>query len=484
MTANAELVERLAQHRTIGSAPVEELAWLVEHGSLRQFAPGELVFPHDQVADALYIVLSGHYAIRVNRGAGLRKVLEWRGGDVSGLLPYSRMGRPPGDTVASEPGESLEVSVKHFPELTHRCPNVTAILVHVMVDRAREFAKTELHDDKMMSLGRLSAGLAHELNNPASAAVRSAKLLAEAQGEVEAAGDALAATKLTEPQREAVHRLRELCLGASSAVLRSPLEQADREEAFNEWLSDHGADAAGAAVLAASDVTMDELERFARALAPTSLDAPLRWIASACTVRALTREIESAATRIYDLVAAVKRFTYMDRSPTAEIADLMQGLRDTLAVLGAKSRAKSAVVNLEVEPGLPKVRSFGGELNQVWLNLIDNALDAVAPSGTVSVTARQELGSVVVRVIDNGPGIPPDVRDQIFDPFFTTKPVGQGTGLGLDIARRLVRRHDGEIEVDSRPGRTEFRVTLPPASRTSGLFPARAATAPSASTDA
>jgi signal transduction histidine kinase len=484
MNANADLIGRLGQHRTIGSAPVEELTWLVEHGSLRTFSPGELVFPHDQVADALYIVLAGHFAIRVNRGAGARKVLEWRGGDVSGLLPYSRMGRPPGDTVASEPGEALEVNAKHFPELTRECPTVTGILVHVMVDRAREFAKTELHDDKMISLGRLSAGLAHELNNPASAAVRSAKLLAEAQGEVEDAGDALAATKLTDVQREAVHRLRELCLGASSTVLRSPLEQADREEAMGEWLADHGADAAGAAVLAASDVTMDELDRFANVLAPASLDAPLRWIASGCTVRVLTKEIENAATRIYDLVAAVKRFTYMDRSPTAELSDLTQGLRDTLTVLGAKARAKAAVVNLEVEPGLPKVRSFGGELNQVWLNLFDNALDAVAQSGTVSVTAKQEFGSVVVRVIDDGPGIPQDVRDQIFDPFFTTKPVGQGTGLGLDIARRLVRRHDGDIEVDSRPGRTEFRVTLPPASRTSGLFPARSAAGPPATSQA
>jgi signal transduction histidine kinase len=480
MFKSAALIERLAQHRTIGSAPVDELAWLAEHGTLRPFTRGELLFTKAKVLETLRIVLSGRFAIRVDRGAGPRKVLEWGPGDVAGLLPYSRMGAPPGDTVASEAGETLEIGREHFPELIHRCPSVTAILVHVMVDRARQFVQSDLHDEKMMSLGRLSAGLAHELNNPASAAVRSAKLLGEAQSEAEAAGDAFAAMTLSDAQRDAVHRLRELCLGRSQAALRSPLEQADREEAIGQWLSEHGAAMTTAAPLAESPVTIDELDRFAETLAPGAVNTPLRWIAAGCAVRALVSEIETATSRIYDLVAAVKRFTYMDRSPTPEIANLTQGLRDTLTVLGAKARAKSVAVSLEVEPDLPGVRSFGGELNQVWANLIDNALDAVAPSGHVSVTATQELGSVVVRVIDDGPGIPADILPRIFDQFYTTKPVGQGTGLGLDIASRLVRRHDGEIDVDSRPGRTEFRVTLPPASRTSGMFgvPGVAATPP------
>jgi signal transduction histidine kinase len=469
MTDTAALIERLAQHRTIGSAPVEELAWLAEHGSVRVFVRGELVFARNHVADALNIVLSGHFAIRVDRGAGPRKVLEWRAGDVSGLLPYSRMGLPPGDSVASEPCETLEVNAKHFPELTRRCPNVTAILVHVMLDRARQFVSADLHDEKMISLGRLSAGLAHELNNPASAAVRSAKLLADGLAAMDAAGDAFAAAAPSASTRQAVHGLRELCL-ASPSVFRSPIERSDREDAISDWLGDHGVDTSLAATLAESAVTIEALDQFTAPLAPDALETPLRWIAAGCAARALGAEVESATSRIYDLVAAVKRFTYMGRSPTPEVVDLRQGLQDTLTVLGAKSRAKSVAVSLEVAADLPKVRSFGGELNQVWVNLIDNALDAVGPSGHVSVSAVQELGSVVVRIIDDGPGIPPELRDQIFDPFYTTKPVGQGTGLGLDIALRLVRRHDGEIDVDSHPGRTEFRVTLPPASRTSGAF--------------
>ena len=178
-----------------------------------------------------------------------------------------------------------------------------------------------------------------------------------------------------------------------------------------------------------------------------------------CSTHQLASQIETAATRIHNLVTAVKGFTYMDQATMPKPVDIGQGLSDTLAVLNAKARGKSVKVTLDVEAGLPRIPGFGGELNQVWANLVDNALDAA--QGHVAVTARRLGPSVVVSVVDDGPGLPREIRDRIFDPFFTTKPVGQGTGLGLDIARRLVSRHLGEIEVESRPGHTEFRVALP-----------------------
>ena len=178
-------------------------------------------------------------------------------------------------------------------------------------------------------------------------------------------------------------------------------------------------------------------------------------------MRLLAAEIDTSVSRIHELVGAVKGFTYMDRAQTTEAVEIRRSLTDTVAVLGAKTRAKSVVVQVTVPADLPPVFASGGELNQVWANLIDNALDAVAPGGRVDVTASYELDRVVVSIVDNGPGIPPDVQNRIFDPFFTTKPVGQGTGLGLDIVRRLLQRTEGEIDVESRPGRTEFRVTLP-----------------------
>jgi len=193
------------------------------------------------------------------------------------------------------------------------------------------------------------------------------------------------------------------------------------------------------------------------------LNAVLRWAAAGCAVRGLAREIQHAAVRITALVVAIKGFTHMDQAAVAEPVNLVRSLDNTVAVLKSKARAKSVAVAVHLEPDLPPVRGFAGELNQIWANLIDNALDAVPEAGRIEVLANRESGGVAVRVVDNGAGIPAEIRDRIFDPFFTTKPMGQGTGLGLDIVRRLVLHNDGEIGVESQPGRTEFRVVLPAA---------------------
>jgi signal transduction histidine kinase len=386
--------------------------------------------------------------------------MEWRAGDVTGLLPYSRARVPPGDTKAEEFTEVFGLHRDHFPELIRECHEVTAILVHVMVDRARAFTSSDSHDEKMLSLGRLSAGLAHELNNPASAVVRTAKGLSQALADVEAASQALGAIGLSSSERTLVERLRKTCLAGSGTAVLSPLERADREEEITAWLEDRGADVAAAEALAESAATLTLLDELAAALDGERLDVALRWLAAGCTTRALVSQIESAATRIHRIVQAVKGFTYMDKTVPVNV-DIGRNLSDTLTVLESKAKGKSASVTLSVEPGLPTVQGFGGDLNQVWLNLVDNALDAIPTGGRVEIAASHEDGSVVVRVVDNGPGIPDDIRERIFDPFFTTKPVGQGTGLGLDITQRLLRRHDGVIDVESRPGRTEFRVTLP-----------------------
>ncbi|MEO8585010.1 MAG: HAMP domain-containing sensor histidine kinase, partial [Acidobacteriota bacterium] len=261
-------------------------------------------------------------------------------------------------------------------------------------------------------------------------------------------------------QRAAVDRARNLCqLAAGTTFGRSPIEQADREDALADWLSRHGADVTAAEALAESAVTLGSLDELARALDAQALRATLPWLVAGCSTYRLAAEIEASATKIHNLVGAVKGFTYMDQATMPKPVDVRQGLSDTLAVLNAKARGKSLSVNLDVPADLPRVPGFGGELNQVWTNLVDNALDAA--KGRVDVSAARQGRSLVVRVVDDGPGLPPEIKERIFDPFFTTKPVGQGTGLGLDIARRIVRKHQGDIEVDSRPGHTSFRVTLP-----------------------
>ncbi len=455
-----DLIDRLAEHKTLGAAPREELAWLAAHGTLRELEAGEVLSHKGKPVEGLYILLTGHASLSVDRGSGPQKMIEWHAGEISGVLPYSRLQTPPGDAVAEEPTEILSIPREELQALTRECFVVTGILVHTMLDRARLFTSGDLQNEKMISLGKLSAGLAHELNNPASAIERSAALLEDRLGEAETATHALGAARLNDTQLRGVDAIRVACLKPAQGV-RSPIEQADREEAIQDWLAEHGLDTRSAESLADTQVTFEALDALAATVQGPTLDAVLRWAAAGCSVRNLAAEIQDAAMRVSGLVMAIKGFTHMDQAMVAEPVELGPSLGNTVTVLRAKAGQKSAAVAIELEAGLPRVHGFAGELNQIWGNLIDNALDAVPDGGRVEVEAKRDGERVVVSVIDNGPGIPAAIRESIFDPFFTTKPMGQGTGLGLDIVRRLVRHNGGTIEVDSQPGRTEFRVRLP-----------------------
>jgi signal transduction histidine kinase len=456
-----DLVDRLAGHKTVGGAPREELAWLVSHGSLRRLNEGEVLSKKGVPVAGLFVVLTGHIAIFLDRGAGRHKVMESRAGDVTGMLPYSRLVTPPGDSVAQEPSEILAVPRDDLAAMIRDCHELTSILVHKMLDRSRHFTSSGLQDEKMVSLGKLSAGLAHELNNPASAIERSASLLEDRLEDAEQATRALGASRLTDLQLAAIDAVRHSCLATRMHGVLSPIQQAEREDAIADWLSAHEVDVDIAGPLADTAVTLDALDRIALSVNGPPLAAALRSVAAGCSVRGIALEIQEAAMRIAGLVTAIKGFTHMDQAAVAEPVDLQSSLGNTVAVLNAKARSKSVAVTVRVEPDLPRVRGFVGELNQIWANLIDNALDAVPDSGRVEVTANRERQHVVVRIVDNGPGMPAEIRERVFEPFFTTKPVGKGTGLGLDIVQRLVSHNDAAIEVESVPGRTEFRVALP-----------------------
>jgi signal transduction histidine kinase len=460
-SAVSDLIDRLAAHKTLGAAPREELAWLAAHGTLRELATGEVVSPKGARIENMFVVLSGRIAIFVDRGAGLQKMMEWRGGEVTGLLPFSRVNAPPADSTAQEPTVVFAVPREHMREMTHSCYELTAILVHTMLDRARVFTSNDLHAEKLMSLGRLSAGLAHELNNPASAIERGAALLGERIDEAQRAARTLGAAGLTAAQLAAVDEFRDACAMTRERGVRSPLEEARREEALADWLDDHQLEGRLADALGETALTPGHLDSLAAAIGPEALHAALGAVAAGCGVRSVAEDILDAAVRISGLVTAIKGFTHMDQAPAPEPVDVPASLTNTIAVLKAKARSKSVAVTIDVDGDLPRVYGIAGELNQIWANLLDNALDAAPESGCVDVRVGRDGHRVAVRIIDNGAGIPEAVRERIFDPFFTTKPMGQGTGLGLDIVRRLVRHNDAEIAVESAPGRTEFRVLLP-----------------------
>ena len=460
MSGFISLVDRLAALSNLAEIPRAELEWLAAHGQFEVREPGAVFAHKGEQIKRLGIIFSGHIAVWVDRGAGLHRVIGWSTGEVTGLLPFSRMKGSPGDARVEEETELLLIDQDLFPEMIHRCPEFTAHTVHLMLDRARNFNTSDLQDEKMISLGKLAAGLAHELNNPASATVRGAKQLLDYLAAADTASRALGAAGLTDEMFDSIQQVRSACLAGPVGNVLSAIQQADREDEIADWLARYNVDPAHAAPLADTAVSLQALDTLAETTSGDTLDAALRWIAAGCTTRSLASDIEQAATRIYELVAAIKKFTYMDNLAGPEPVDVEAGLRDTIRVLAAKAKSKGAALTLDVAADLPRAHATGSELNQVWLNLIDNALDAVTESGQIDISARLEHDRVVVSVVDDGPGIPPDALPSIFDPFFTTKPPGQGTGLGLDISRRLLRRYHGDVAVESRPGRTEFRVTL------------------------
>ncbi len=367
---------------------------------------GGLLATKGSAVMGLYIILSGHLTIHVDRGAGPVKVMEWHAGDVSGVLPYSRLVGSPGDVKAEAPSEIFVIPRNEIPALIRECYELTAIFVHVMLDRTRIFTSSDLHEEKMSSLGKLAAGLAHELNNPASAVARSAKGLRN--------GLVGARSRVPRAGRRGIVRgpagrrgPRAQGSACSPPARRSGARPSSRRTARTRspsWLGRHGADVTAAEALAESAVTLESLDELARALDGAALRATLPWLIAGCATHRLASEIEASASKIHNLVAAVKGFTYMDQATMPKPVDVRQGLADTLAVLEREGARQVRERRLDVPADLPRVPGFGGELNQVWANLVDNALDAA--KGRVAVSAARQGPSVVVRVVDDGPGLP------------------------------------------------------------------------------
>jgi signal transduction histidine kinase len=463
-----DVLDALASLPLFEHVPPAELEWLCTRCEIRRFAQGATAMENGAPQTEMWIVLDGRFTLYVPRGGGWRKFYDAGRGFVAGTMPYSRVRVVAGRVVAEEDATVVELSQSHFSDLVHDCPELTTALVHTMIDRARDYRAAQIHDERMQSLGRLAAGLAHELNNPASGASSHARSLIPLLDDLQVASRALARARLTDEQLEPIDALRNMCVDAGPSPSRSALEAADREEEFSDWLHHHGIDPESASSLASAKVSLAALDNLAAVLPAESLGVAIRWVASDAAVRQVASQITAATARIHHLVGAVKGFTFMDRDGVPDNVDIARGLADTVAMLESKSRAKSVRVRIETADDLPMVYGIGSELNQVWEKLIDNAVDAAGVEGNVAVTATRRGDFVVVRVMDDGPGVPEENRARIFDPFFTTKPIGLGAGLGLDIARRFAHLNDGDLDFTSQPGRTVFRVQLPVAGAKGG----------------
>jgi signal transduction histidine kinase len=338
-------------------------------------------------------------------------------------------------------------------------------LIRGLYNTARSFEATARQRDSLVSLGTLAAGLAHEINNPASAATRAVSALEEETRSLLSTIGEMARAQISPKQLAALDGLRrEIDLPAANV---DSLTLADREDEISAWLDDHdvGREWIIAPSLAAAGVDVGWLSRAETVLGPSGLEPGLSWVASAVSIPALLSDAREPIQRISDLVGAVKSYSQMDRASMQQ-TDVIEGLESTLTMLGQKLGSDIAVVR-EYDTGVPQISAYPGELNQVWTNVINNALDAMDGSGTLRLATRAQDDMVIVEVGDSGPGMPPDVARRAFEAFYTTKDVGKGTGLGLDIARRIVEeRHGGTIAIETRPGETVLRVGLPQRPRT------------------
>jgi signal transduction histidine kinase len=444
--------------------PDDQIAWFISQSEERHYKAGDTYSHQGDPADAMFVILEGQIEMRGELG-GETVAFPLKAGDVTGALPFSRMKQFTVTARSVTDSRVARFPAARFPDLVQKMPELAQRLVGLMSDRIRETTRIEQQRDRLAALGKLSAGLAHELNNPASAAKRATSQLRDILKKIKDASLELGRRDLTSAQKAEIEKL-ETSLIQRDEPPPDALTVSDLEEQVDSLLRSHGQNDLWqlAADLARKNAKPAVLESLFAALDADTARAALVRIGASLEIASLLNEIESSTSRISDLVGAIKEYTHMDQAPVLNV-DIVKSLETTLTILNHKLK-RGVVVKRDYQGTPLLVNSFGSELNQVWTNIIDNAIDAMGGNGELRVRTYRDDVCAVVEIGDNGPGISPEVEPHIFEPFFTTKGVGEGTGLGLDAVQRIVRKHRGNIQVTSEPGDTRFQVWLPLAEAT------------------
>jgi signal transduction histidine kinase len=459
-----EIVAALRTVAQLDGLTEQEYTWLATHGNERVGPDRAILFRNNDPANNMTFILRGEVQVRF-RHAGNVALFIGRAGSMTGKLPYSRMKNYGGEGFSVGPVWSIEIPEPLFPEMLAAIPSMAQRCVSVLLDRVREVTRIEQQSEKLNALGKLAANLAHELNNPASAAQRSAASLF---GELREYGEQkyrLGNLCLSEEEIASYRAWVQKARARMSAYSRSqgpvsPLAVTDREGDLVRWLEAHNVPNSWtiAPALSETHLPMDVLDELAAITRPEVLPVAIATVAGSLRVERMAETVVDSTVRIFDLISAIKDYSYMDQAPIQDV-DLAQSLENTLVMFN--SRLKNVKVELNFDPEVPPVSAYGSELNQVWTALIENALESMNDMGTLRLITHLNGSMALVEVWDDGPGIDPSIRSRIFEPFFTTKAPGRGLGLGLDAVQRIVSKHSGFVTVESKPGATCFQIRLP-----------------------
>ncbi|MGB6133890.1 MAG: ATP-binding protein [Acidobacteriaceae bacterium] len=453
-----EIVAALRRVSALHGLTDGELEWLATNCEEVSAAAGAPLFREGDPATKMTILLSGE--IHVRRSQGGLALFVGRAGQITGVLPFSRMKTHGGQGYASSDVWGLQIDRERFPEMLEAIPSMGQRCVTVLLDRVREMTRLEQQTEKLNALGKLAGNLAHELNNPASAAQRAASGMLEELRTLGHQKYLLGGLCLDERPLQGIRAWRARMDEQARARPADTITQGEREDRLQRWLRAHGVEQTWQVVpdLAELGVTERDLDDLAELLGGQHLEIVLSQFASSVRTERMAQVMLDSTARIFDLIAAVKDYSWMDQAPIQQV-DIPQSLETTLAML--QSRLEKVEVERRYAADLPRIAAYASELNQVWMALIENALDAMQDRGRLTLSAHCLGEFLVVEIWDDGPGIPEDVQGRIFEPFYTTKAPGSGLGLGLDTAQRIVRQHRGYLHVTSQPGATCFQVRLP-----------------------
>jgi signal transduction histidine kinase len=458
-----ETLAALQEIEELKAVPVEQLNWLISKSKCIDIKEGDRLFSPGDPIDKLYIILKGEFNLKLNRNNQFVNVGKFGLHAFTGMLPYSRAQSAQAYAEALADSKVLSLQDSHFKEMIRDQHELTTVFVHAMSSRIRQFTKREQQDDKMMALGKLSAGLAHELNNPSAAVVRSAQELSKHLKFTTEKFKNVIKIKMTDEQIDHVNELLFKKVQGGLTQL-SLIEKSSIEDELMDWLDDHNINDSDelAANFVDYGITTDDLDAIAEDTPEAHQNAVLSWLNQVLTTEKLVNEIEDASRRINDLVTSVKSYTHMDQAPEKAPTDIHIGLNNTLTMLNHK--LKHIDVEKNYAKDLPPAAILAGPINQVWTNLIDNAIDAMEDQEVkrLIITTKKEGDFLNVQLTDSGTGIPAEIQEKIFDPFFTTKAIGKGTGLGLEFVQQIIKvQHNGAVYLDSKPGGTTFTICIP-----------------------